>query len=190
MTVDPASVFAAAVQAGDWAAADRALDALLYTDPDNPVLHYNRGLVCRRMGRLAEAVAAHDAVLARAPDHANAAFERASCLLDLGRLEDAAAGFGDYLKQVPEDPDARLNRARIALRLGRPDDALRDLNGLDDSGPAIRLARAESLRDLRRLDEAETLLAPSPGDDPGFRAAALKLRTQGPAGRLRLDEET
>ena len=45
MTVDPALVFATAVQAGDWAAADRALDALLYTYPDNPVLLNNRGLV-------------------------------------------------------------------------------------------------------------------------------------------------
>ena len=190
MTVDPALVFAAAVQAGDWAAADRALDALLYTDPDNPVLLYNRGLVCRRMGRLEEAVAAHDAALARAPDHTNAAFERAACLLDLGRLGDAEIGFGDYLKQVPDDPDARLNRARIALRLWRPDDALQDLSGLDDSGPAVRLARAEALRDLRRLNEAEASLAPLPGDEPGFRAAALKLRTQGAVGRLRLDGET
>lgn len=180
-----AAAFARAVQAGDWAAAERAVDALLRADPANPALHYNRGLVLRRLGRLADALAAHDAALQRAPDHANAAFERAACLLDIGRLAEAETGFSDYLARVPGDADARLNRACIRLRLGRPAEALADLDGLAEA-PPVRLARAEALRDLRRLDEAEALLAPRPGDAPELRAAALKLLTQGAAGRVRL----
>lgn len=180
-----AAAFARAVQEGDWPAALRAVDALLGADPGNPALHYNRGLVLRRLGRLDAALAAHDAALAGAPGHANAGFERAACLLDLGRLVDAEAGFSAYLLAAPDDPDARLNRARIRLRLDRPAEALADLDGLDET-PPVRLARAEVLRDLRRLDEAETLLAPRPGDGPEIRAAALKLLTQGAAGRVRL----
>lgn len=186
MAGDPAAIFARAVQAGDWAAAGLALDDLLGADPGNPALHYNRGLVLRRQGRLAEAVAAHDDALARAHDHLNATFERASCLLDLGRLVEAEAGFAAYLGRVPGDADARLNRARVVLRLGRPMDALADLDGLDEAEPAVRLAKAEALRDLRRLDEADALLAPRPGDTPEVRVAALKVTTQGPAGRVRL----
>lgn len=186
MTGDAAAAFGRAVQAGDWPAAERALAALLRADPGNPALHYNRGLVLRRLGRPADAVAAHDAALARAPGHANAAFERAACLLDLGRLEVAEAGFTDYLAAVPGDADARLNRARIRLRQGRPGEALADLDGLAEAEPAVRLARAEALRDLRRLDEAEALLAARPGDAPELRAAALKLLSQGAVGRVRL----
>lgn len=177
--------FARAVQAGDWPAALRAVDALLRADRRNPALHYNRGLVLRRLGRLEEAAAAHDSALAAAPGHANARFERACCLLDLGRLGEAEAGFSDYLAAVPGDPDARLNRARIRLRQGRAAEALADLDGLAEA-PPVRLARAEALRDLRRLDEAAALLAPRPGDGPELRAAALKLLIQGTAGRVRL----
>ena len=186
MRGDPAAAFARAVQAGDWPAADRALGALLRADPGNPALLYNRGLVLRRLGRLADAVAAHDDALARAPEHANAMFERASCLLELGRPGEAEVGFGAYLERRPDDTDARLNRARARLRLGRADDALADLDGLDNADPAVRLARAETLRDLRRLDEAAALLAPRPDDGPELRAAALKVTTQGAAGRVRL----
>lgn len=180
-----AAEFARAVQAGDWPAALRAVDALLRADRRSPALHYNRGLVLRRLGRLDDAVAAHDAALTGAPEHANAVFERACCLLDLGRLAAAEAAFSDFLGRVPGDPDARLNRARIRLRLGRPAEALTDLDGLGDELPA-RLARGEALRDLGRLDEAEALLAPRPDDGPVLRAAALKLLTQGAAGRIRL----
>lgn len=183
--MDAATAFARAAQAGDWPAALRAADALLRADRRNPALHYNRGLVLRRLRRLEDAVAAHDTALARAPEHANASFERACCLLDLGRLAAAEAGFTGYLAVVPGDADARLNRARIRLRLGRPDEALADLEGLVEE-PPVRLARAEALRDLRRLDEAEALLAPRPGDGAEQRAAALKLLTQGAAGRIRL----
>ena len=186
MAGDPAEDFARAVGSGDWPAADRALDALLRADPRNPALHYNRGLVRRRLDRPAYAVAAYDAALGLAPDHANAVFERAACLLDLGRLADAEAGFADYLARVPGDPDARLNRARVALRLGRPEAALADLDGLDDSVAPVRLAKAEALRDLKRPDEAGALLAARPGDPPELRAAALKLLTQGAVGRIRL----
>lgn len=182
MAGDPATAFARAVQAADWPAAERAVDALLRADPGNPALHYNRGLVLRRLGRLADAVAAHDAALALAVGHVNAVFERASCLLEQGRLAEAEDGFTAYLAQVPDDADARLNRARARLRLGRPEAALADLDGL--AGDAVRLARAEALRDLRRLDEAEALLAPRPGDGPELRAAALKVMTQGAVGRV------
>jgi tetratricopeptide (TPR) repeat protein len=183
--VDAATAFTRAAQSGDWPAALRAADALLRRDPASPALHYNRGLVLRRLGRLDEAVAAHEAALARSPDHANARFERAACLLDLGRLAAVEAGFADYLAVVPGDADARLNRARIRLRLGNPEGALADTEDLAE-GPPVRLARAEAMRDLGRLDEAEALLTPRPGDGPDLRAAALKLLTQGASGRVRL----
>ena len=186
MAGDPAVAFSRAVQAGDWAAAEAALDALLRADPGNPAQHQTPVVVQRRQGRTADALAAYDGALARAPDHANATFERASCLLDLGRLAEAEVGFSVYLDREAADADARLNRARIRLRLGRPEDALGDLADLGVANPAVRLARAEALRDLRRLDEAEALLAAVPDDSPEVRAAALKVATQGATGRVRL----
>lgn len=183
--MDAAKAFTRAVRAGDWSVALRSVDALLLRDPASAALHYNRGLVLRRLGRLDEAIAAHDAALARSPDHANARFERAACLLDLGQLVAAEAGFADYLAEVPGDADARLNRARIRLRLGDPEGALADTEVLGED-PTVRLARAEAMRDLGRLDQAEALLAARPGDGPDLRAAALRLLTQGAKGRIRL----
>jgi len=182
-----------ALAAGDWRGADTALTALIVAFPGTPPgaasLLYNRGLVRKRLNRMAEALGDFDAALSADPDHANAGFERSATLLDLGRVEEAERGFTEYLDRVPDDTDALLTLARIRLRRGRPAEArvLLDRMGPSSAGPAVTLARAEALRDCGKIDEARALLAGLDGSDPAIAAARLKIAIQGATGRVPLD---
>lgn len=183
----------AALAAGDWRAAETALSALIAAFPGTPAgaasLLYNRGLVRKRLDRMAEALGDFDAALGADPDHVNAGFERAATLLDLGQVEEADRGFTAYLDRIPDDTDALLTLARIRLRRGRPAEAraLLDRIGPSSAGPAVTLARAEALRDCGEIDTARALLAGLDGSDPAIAAARLKIATQGTMGRIPLD---
>lgn len=181
---DPARHLAAfqdAASRADWDGALAALDALLALVPANAALHYNRAVALRRARRPHEALAAADAALRLDPSHPNAPFERAAALMDAARLEEAAAAFAAIVAADPHDADARHNGARCHLALGAPAAALAALPDAPSAAAEARAIRAEALRDLGRLDEAEALFATLPP------AQALKLRTHGAVGRLPLD---
>lgn len=176
-----------AIAEEDWPRAETGLRALAELVPDNASLHYNLGLTLSRQDRHADALTSFETTLSLESGHANAMFERAASLMALGRLEAADTGFSSYLDRVAADPDAILNRARIALRQGRPRDALERLDALPDAdAPETALARAEALRDLRRTDEANTILGGLYRDAPALRPAILKTMSHGPAGRVPL----
>lgn len=177
----------AAAARGDWPAAEAALRELLPDTPDNPSLHYNLGLVLRRQGRFDEALAAIRTALDLQPGHQGALFEQAACLMDLGRLKEAEAGFTAYLEAFPDDPDGRSNRARIRLRLGEPQKALDDCERALSGNAELSLHRAEALRDLGRLREAQAILLPLYQNHEKLRPAILRIITQGPKGAVPLD---
>lgn len=182
-----------ALAAGDWRGAETALTALIEAFPGTPPgaasLLYNRGLVRKRLDRMADALGDFDSALSADPEHVNAGFERAATLLDLGRIEQADRGFTAYLDRIPDDTDALLTLARIRLRRGCPAEAraLLDRIGPSSAGPAVTLARAEALRDCGEIDAARALLAELDGNDPATAAARLKIATQGTMGRIPLD---
>jgi tetratricopeptide (TPR) repeat protein len=180
---------AAALNAGDWAAAETALAGVLAEKPGDPALSYNLALVEKRLGKSGEAEQRLARVLAEAPDHLNAHFEYASALMDRGAEAEALREFESYLRAVPDDPDARLNAARLCLRSGVPEAAADHLDiaaAHRPGDPAIRLAAAEAARDLGRLEEADRSLRRLYAEVPELRATTLKVMSQGPRGRIPL----
>lgn len=177
-----------ALAAQDWPVARKALARLLRADPGNASLHYNLGLVLRRMERPEEALAAFGTALKHAPDHVNALFETASARMELGRIEEAEADFSAYAARVADDADAWLNLGRLRLRLDRAEAA------------AEAFARARTLRkdDLEaRIGEAEAglrlgqesglaTLRALYAEQPDLRPRLLKAMSQGPRGRIPL----
>ena len=177
-----------ALAAQDWETARKALKRLLRADAGNASLHYNLGLVLRRLGDTDAAEASFAAALKLAPDHLNALFEKASAAMDAGRHETAEAGFALYVGTAPQDADGWLNLARLLLRRDaaseaeaafdrvlalRPSD--RDaVIGKAEAG--LRLGRAESALNLRAL------FAELPSERPRL----LKAMSQGPRGTIPL----
>lgn len=172
----------------DWETARKALGRLVRAEPDNASLHYNLGLVLRRLGEADAAEASFAAALKLSPAHLKALFERAAAAMDAGRQEAAEAGFSAYVEKAPDDPDGWLNLARLRLRRDaageaeaafarvlalRPGD--RDARiGLAEAG--LRQGRAEAAAKLRAL------FAELPAERPRL----LKAMSQGPRGRIPL----
>ena len=177
-----------ALAAQDWPGARKALSRLLRADPGNASLHYNLGLVLRRMERPEEALVAFDTALRHASGHLNALFEKASIQMELGQIKEAEAGFSAYAAQVTDDADAWLNLGRLRLRMDlaeaaaeaftrartlRKDDMEARI-GLAEAG--LRLGQESGLADLRRLHAEQQSLRPR----------LLKAMSQGPRGRIPL----
>lgn len=172
----------------DWETARKALKRLVRVDPGNASLHYNLGLVLRRLGDPDAADDAFGAALKLSPGHLNALFERAAAAMDAGRWEAAEAGFSAYLEKAPDDADGWLNLARLRLRRDaageaeaafarvlalRPGDRDAEI-GLAEAG--LRQGRAEAAAKLR------TLFAELPAERPRL----LKAMSQGPRGKIPL----
>lgn len=184
-----AARFQTALARGAHAEALAAADRLLTLMPDHAGLHYNRGLLLRKLGRNGDAVTAFAAALALDPNHANALFEMAAALLDDGAFEAAAGHFAAYLDRRPDDRDASLNLGNALLRLGRAEDAVGHLRRAHDGAPspATVQALATAFRDLGDLAGCGAVLGALPAGDPGAAALRLKILTQGAKGTLRLD---
>ncbi|MCF4164695.1 tetratricopeptide repeat protein [Zavarzinia compransoris] len=184
-----AARFQAALARGAHGEALPLAERLLVLMPDHAGLHYNRGLLLRKLGRDADAVPAFDAALALDRHHANALFEKAAALFDLGAVETAAALFTAYLDMRPEDADARLNLGNALLGLGRAGDALGHLRRAHAQAPSPLTIRAlaVALRDTGDLAGCRAMLGELPADEPQAAALRLKILTQGAKGALRLD---
>jgi tetratricopeptide (TPR) repeat protein len=81
---------------------------------DDPISHYNLGLLLATTGRLDEARRSYEAALARDPSHADARGNLASVLVQLGRGEEAAR---QLQALVDRDPENALARANLGLLL-------------------------------------------------------------------------
>jgi tetratricopeptide (TPR) repeat protein len=81
---------------------------------DDPISHYNLGLLLATTGRLDEARRSYEAALARDPAHADARGNLASVLVQLGRVDEATR---QLIALVDRDPENALARANLGLLL-------------------------------------------------------------------------
>jgi len=182
-----ASTFAQAAAQGQWQSAETAARELVALQPGNASLHYNLGLVLRRLGREMDAAEALQEALRLDAGHHNARFERGCALLELGDIEAASNCFQTYLSSCPQDTDARLNAAHINLRLGALDNAAAHLDKLPEDCGGAHLLRAELSRERADIAAMRHHLAEAVRLEPSQKPAALKVVSQGAAGRLPLD---
>lgn len=177
-----------ALAAQDWETARKALKRLLRADTGNASLHYNLGLVLRRLGEADAAEASFATALTLAPDHLNALFEKAAAAMDAGRHEAAEAGFALYVEKAPRDADGWLNLARLRLRR----DAAHEAEVAFDEALSLRpsdrdaaIGKAEAGLRLGRPDAGSNLRALFT-ELPDERPRLLKAMSQGPRGTIPL----
>ena len=125
--------------------------------PQNPVLHYNQGLVYQYLDRLEEALASYERSLAIRPDHPDTLNNRGGVLHRLQRYAEALQSYERIFAQRVEHADAYNNATMALLALQRPLDALNSSN----SALRLRPRHADShnnrglvLLELQRTQEA------------------------------------
>jgi tetratricopeptide (TPR) repeat protein len=90
---------------------------------DDPVTHYNMGLLFARTNRLDDAVAEYEKALERDPMHSDARSNLAAALARQGRLDRAAAELRRLLEHDPENAGARTNLGLVLLQQGHREQA-------------------------------------------------------------------
>jgi tetratricopeptide (TPR) repeat protein len=94
---------------------------------DDPVTHYNLGLLLAVTGRLDEAVTAYERALERDPRHSDARGNLAATLVRLGQVDRASRELARVLEYDPENAPARTNLGLVLLQQGRTGAAIEQL---------------------------------------------------------------
>jgi predicted O-linked N-acetylglucosamine transferase (SPINDLY family) len=147
----------AALQSGDFSAAEQLFRAVLRTQPGHVAALNLLGVVLGRLGRYVEAIASFDRALAVAPQAAESWFGRAMSLIAIGRPQDAIASFDRAIADKPDVPQAHLMRAKLLSDLRRNDEALTGVDRLLALVPNLAeawLARSNILFVLARYNAA------------------------------------
>ena len=127
----PGHAFGWKVLAAAAKSAGRAQDALepllraRQLEPEDPVGHYNLGVVLAETARLAEAERSFRESIRLRPDFAEAHFHLGSVLASLRRWREAEICYGETVGLAPTNADAHSNRGYSLFNLGRLDDAVR-----------------------------------------------------------------
>lgn len=111
---------------------------------DDPVSHYNMGLLLAVTGRAGEAISEYQEALERDPGHADARMNLATALARLGQLDLAARELARVVEDDPENAAARANLGLVLLDLGRVQDAASQLREALRLNPSLAPA-AEAL---------------------------------------------
>lgn len=114
---------------------------------DDPLTHYNMGLLLALTGRLNEAVKEYEAALDRDPMHSDARTNLAAALARQGQLDRAAEELRRLLEYDPENAGARTNLGLVLLQQGHREPARRQLEEALRLNPQLAPA-AEALREL------------------------------------------
>lgn len=139
---------------------EQSLDCLarvVMLTPDSPEAHNNLANTFRRLNRLDHAEAHYSRALALNPDYAEAHSNRAFLLTALGRRDEAAEAARRAIGLNPRLVDAYLNLADVEASRHRYGAALQALDALQSFAPqhpAGLNARAQTLKQLERNDEA------------------------------------
>jgi tetratricopeptide (TPR) repeat protein len=184
---DTLQQFTRAVSHHDWETAEKAARSLVRLAPESAGLHYNLGLVLKHKGKPEDASAAFRSALNIDKTHQKARFELGCILMDQDKLQEALSYFAGYIADNDDDEDALLNAARIALRLGDLDRASHYASRLIRTGGEQLLVQAELSREHGDVEAMLHQLKQAVRDDPGLKAAALKIASQGAAGRIPLN---
>jgi len=115
---------------------------------DDPVTHFNVGLLMARTGRVDAAIAAYRRALERDPLLSDARSNLATTLARQGRTDQAIAELRRVLIDQPENLLARTNLGLLRLEQGRPAEAAREFEAALRVDPTFAPA-AEALRSIR-----------------------------------------
>ena len=160
-----ASPAAAALQAGDNTRALQALDALLASYPDDPLLLRYRALVLAKLGRTRESIALYRQLLARDSGHVPTHMFLGRAYLQRGD-EAAAANEWRWVMEHSDDLDyrrwaqAQLQRLRVGITRRKPPEKRPYVFGVAGFGSDFSYRRTQA-RDDRAPDHRRP--APRPG---------------------------
>lgn len=166
----------AALQRGDFSAAEKTMRAEVQAHPDDASALTLLGVALDGLGKFQEAAPIHRRAIARAPRSADALNNYAN---HLGGAGDEEGARKQYLATVAVDPahfNANVQLARLALKRRKGAEALAYLKHLpagQQEAPPIAILRMEALYLTGDRAAAEALLARLP-DDPSiaFQAGA------------------
>jgi tetratricopeptide (TPR) repeat protein len=143
---------------------DEALSVLrhiLNVHPQDAAALAELGRVHRRQGNHAAALAAFEAAVAGNPSHPGLKAEMVGELRELGRLDEAASKAKQILEEKPDHIAALVELGRVRRRQGDRKAALAAFESAVAARPGhagLKSEMAAELRELGRLDEAETVL--------------------------------
>lgn len=165
-------------EAGD---VDRALQSLheaLALAPDHPVVHYNRGLVLQKVGRLEEALVDYRAATNSDPALTSAWVNQAFALIALGRYPQAIEAADWAIQQQNSEPSAWLakgNALKGIHALGQAAEAFRQGVQLALEAKELKASLANTLRELGQVEESIVLLRETVVQFPDFAEAQRDL---------------
>jgi tetratricopeptide (TPR) repeat protein len=133
----------------EYAAAERALDAVIAADPDNPYAWHFLGVLRFEQGQFSDSAQGYREALRCAPKYLGAAIGLGHALRMLGRLEEAvragerAIDLARETEASPNDGDAHWLLALCFAQLAKPDLAIRHAEAFIASHPELE-AKAEA----------------------------------------------
>jgi len=116
---------------------------------DDPITHYNMGLLLAVTGRLDGAIAEYERALQRDPSHVDARGNLAIALVRQGKLDRATRELTTLIKQDPDNASAHTNLGLVLLQQGRAEQARAQLQEALRLDPTLAQA-AEALRSIAR----------------------------------------
>ena len=116
---------------------------------DDPMTHYNMGLLLAVTNRLDEAVAEYERALARDPRHVDARGNLAIALVRQGKLDRAVRELDLLVEQDPDNASAHTNLGLVLLQQGRTAQARAQLEAALRISPDIPQA-VEALQSIGR----------------------------------------
>jgi len=114
---------------------------------DDPVTHYNMGLLLAVTGRLDAAIAEYQRALDRDPSQVDARGNLAIALVRQGKLDRGAKELTTLIQQDPDNASAHTNLGLVLLQQGRREEARAQLREALRLDPMLAQA-AEALRSL------------------------------------------
>jgi tetratricopeptide (TPR) repeat protein len=156
----------------DYAAAQSCYDEALRLQPDNPLTHFNLGLLaqCRLDARAA--LGHFERAWALSPTLPGLLKNLTLARLQCGQFEQAVTALQRMVEQRPQDAELSYAMAIAEQQMHHPQRALEYFaraEALGETDPELPLKRGLALRDLGRLDEAlacfEAVLGGRPGDE-------------------------
>jgi tetratricopeptide (TPR) repeat protein len=116
---------------------------------DDPLTHYNMGLLLALTGRVDEAIVEYQKALERDPLYSDARSNLAAAFARRGQLDRAAAELRRLLEHDPENASARTNLGLVLLQQGRRDEARVQLEEALRLDPAM-IPAAQALEEASR----------------------------------------
>ena len=125
---DPAALHEAGIEAfaaGRLPIAADLIGQAIAADGAVPEFHYNRAIVLKAMGLLAEAAISYERAIALKPDYVNAHNNLGNIWKALGRTDKARASFTEALKLNPANADTHYSLGMLCCDLVQPAEAER-----------------------------------------------------------------